>query len=689
MCTKKRGFAGFRFSATVWLCLWGIGVAGIAETADPNSASGFFDLSIEELMEIPVVLSASRREQKLTESSVPISIVTSDDIHYSGLMNLPEILQFSPGMDVVKFNRLLYGVGVHGMHETISNRLVLLVDGRSANNPIFGGPEFHRLPVFLEDIDRIEVVRGPGGAAWGANAFTGAVNIITRDPADTPGLFGSTTWTEFGDSFTHLRWGARKGAWAWRISTGYEDLKTSGDAGAGNYILTANLEPFIVPRYVDHDFSRTWRFDTTSVYQASETTRVSFGLGYSHVLSGDYEVTGYNFGDRNNRSELLRMFVKIDHEFEDGASGYIQWFANQSKMNWVNVAHYDVLENDLEAQYNLAPLGDHYVTVGANFRWDRIRIQGDRMGYYSYPGQPYQEWTAGYFAMDRWDVSERIRMEAQVRGDTYSEVTTDWSSRLTLFYDADDQDQHTLRLSVAKAFRVPLTSLRNVESHTVPVGEFPPGNILYAIHVAPNKKLNNEQTWAFEGGYTGKFSENVTLCLNTFHQRVRDLIGYRSEDHPLAGVIYTPDNIDGGDLYGGEIEAVYKDKQKSLAVWYAYNELHLDRVQQNIRAYHPARHKCGLTGRLFLEDGWTLNVNYKYSDTMNRNGFTVSPYNDMDPYHRLDLTVSKRLAHGRGELMVGVSDLLNKTTQAVAETITVTGHETPGRMFFARFQYRF
>jgi iron complex outermembrane receptor protein len=575
------------------------------------------------------------------------------------------------------------------MHETVSNRLVLLVDGRSANNPIFGGPEFHRLSIFPEDIERIEVVRGPGGAAWGANAFNGAVNIISKDPSETLGFFGSTAFTEFGDSFTHLRWGAQRGEWTWRVSSGYEDLETSGDAGAGRYISTASIVNFIVPRFVDHDFSRNWRVDSQAVYQPSRSTRLSMGMGYSHILSGDYEIAGYNWGDRNNRSELLNLFAKIEHDFDDGATGYIQWFASQSRMNWVNLANYEVLENDIEAQLNLAPLGNHHITFGGNFRWDDIQIRSDSLGYYSFPGTPYYERWAGLFAIDRWDVTDRLTLEGQVRGDTYSEVTTDWSNRFTALYDVDGKDNHTLRLSVAKAFRAPLASLRQLESHTIPVGEFPPGNILYAIHVAPNEKLKNEQTWAVEAGYSGRYGDNVTLQVNTFYQRLSDLIGYRSEDHPAAGVIYTPDNIDGGDLYGGEIELTYKDKRKSLSAWYAYNELHLDQIDQQIRAYEPARHKCGLTGRVFLDGGWTFNVNYKYMDTTNRTSFVPSEYASLNVCHRLDLTLSKTIAEGRGELMFGVSDLLNNTTQAAAETITVTGHETPGQTFFARLQYRF
>jgi iron complex outermembrane receptor protein len=105
-----------------------------------DGQTDFFDMSIEELMEVPVVVSASRQEQKVTETSVPISIITAEDIHYSGLTSIPEILQFACGMDVLQVDRNRYSVGVRGMHDVHSEHMQTLIDGRVADSAIFGGP---------------------------------------------------------------------------------------------------------------------------------------------------------------------------------------------------------------------------------------------------------------------------------------------------------------------------------------------------------------------------------------------------------------------------------------------------------------------------------------------------------------------------------------------------------------------
>ena len=170
---------------TICLCVLLIcGQAG-AEKTTPSDSSKLFEMSLEDLMEVPVV-SASRQEQKLSELSVPVTVITAEDIHYSGLTSIPEILRFALGVDVVRLDRSRYMVGVRGLESTVSDRTLVLINGRSTLDPVFG-TSWMELPVLVEDIERIEIVRGPGGAVWGSNAYTGVINIITKKPEDVKG----------------------------------------------------------------------------------------------------------------------------------------------------------------------------------------------------------------------------------------------------------------------------------------------------------------------------------------------------------------------------------------------------------------------------------------------------------------------------------------------------------------------
>ena len=676
----------------IGLIVFGPGPHSFAQQQDTNEPGDFFEMSIEELMEVEVV-SASRQPQKIGELSVPVSVISAEDIHYSGLTSIPEILQFAPGVDVIKLSRGRYAVGVRGLHSLISDRTLTLINGRAADSPLFGGSEFYRYPVLLEDIERIEVVRGPGGAAWGANAFTGVINIITKKPEDVLGGFVSTNMSEFGDSYTHLRYGEKNGKWSWRISVGYIDRESSDEAGAGRYesgnkTLTGNpLLGMGFNNFSARDYSRAFQLSSEAFYNYSENTIISFGTDYSRNVLGSYEFLGYYPGG-NGWHEAVRSYAKLDHQFDDGSSGYLQWFGNFGN-SWIPcLMKWSTMENDIEGQYNFEAGDSHDVSVGGNLRFMRISTEARNPSHLMYSGEPYDEQLAGMFLIDRWQATDRLAIESQIRGDWYSETQTDWSTRLSALYALDEKKDHTLRFSFAKAYRSPLANLRETSTNRLSLaGMGFPG--FWAINAMAPSNLDNEETWALEAGYTGKLTENLTLRADTYYQRFTKLIGYRiiPAPLPLGRTFYQPDNIDGADSWGTEVELALERKNGRLSAWYAYNDFQEDISHQLIRSYAPAQHKVGLTGRLFLDDGWALNANYRYTGTTPVVGDTT--IFDIGASHRLDLGVAKQFAEGHGEVMVGVSDVFNKTNGPNFGIGQVTAHETPGRMFFIRLQYKF
>lgn len=678
LLTRASGFL------PVLLLMFGLSSQLRAQPTEPNQSKNLFEMSLEELMNVPVVVSASRQPQKIGQLSVPVSVITAEDIHYSGLTNIPEILQFSPGIDMLRISRFRYAVGVRGLHEFISDRTLVLIDGRSAESPLFGGSEYYTLPIFMEDIERIEVVRGPGGAAWGANAFNGVINIITKKPEDVLGVFSSTTMTEFGDSYTHIRVADKKDKWKWRVSAGYEDLKNSDDAGAGRYVsnTTAGVNALMgFSSFTANDFMRNWRFDSEAFYDYSDQTRISFGTGYSHAQVGDWEFGGYYPGG-NGWYETVRSYTKLEHKFEDGGNGYLQWFGNFASSKVPTLMKWNWMQNDIEGQLNFKAADAHNITIGGNLRFMQLDTKIENPQQLTYPGSPFGEQFAGAFLIDRWTLSDRLTLEGQIRGDWYSETQTDWATRLTALYAMDEQKDHILRFSFAKAFRTPFTSPRNTWTSRVPVG-----GGLYAFNVRPADELENEETYSLEAGYTGRLARNLTLRADTYYQRFEKLIGYtKTYVGPLP--YHKADNIDGADAWGAEVELALEGKPGKISAWYAYNAFQEDVSQQGIRAYVPAEHKAGLTGRLFLSDGWTFNANYKYTGATRVLDLDTTLV-DADESHRLDLTIAKQFAKGNGEFMIGVSDLLNKTDDAHFAIGQLTAHETPGRMFFARMQLKF
>jgi iron complex outermembrane receptor protein len=142
--------------------------------------------SLEDLMNIEVT-SVSKKEQKMSEVAAAVFVITREDIRRSGATNVPDLLRMAPGLDVAQINASTWAISARGFNLQFANKLLVLIDGRAVYTPLFGGVNWDTLDVLLEDVDRIEVIRGPGGTVWGANAVNGVINIITKKAADTHG----------------------------------------------------------------------------------------------------------------------------------------------------------------------------------------------------------------------------------------------------------------------------------------------------------------------------------------------------------------------------------------------------------------------------------------------------------------------------------------------------------------------
>jgi iron complex outermembrane receptor protein len=165
------------------LCAFGTSPLPVfAQSGSPDLSQ----VSIEDLMNIEIT-SASRKEQRAGDVAGAVFVITHDDIRRSGMSTLPDVLRLAPGVEVAQINSNKWAVSIRGFNALYANKLLVLIDGRSVYNRIFSGVFWNVEDVVLDDIDRIEVIRGPGAAIWGANAVNGVINIITKTTADTQG----------------------------------------------------------------------------------------------------------------------------------------------------------------------------------------------------------------------------------------------------------------------------------------------------------------------------------------------------------------------------------------------------------------------------------------------------------------------------------------------------------------------
>ncbi|MGE5027510.1 MAG: TonB-dependent receptor plug domain-containing protein [Betaproteobacteria bacterium] len=193
-----------------------------ASSAQGAASEGAF------LDDIPVVLSASRLSQPVNDAPAAVTVIDRQMIKDSGAWDLSEVFRLVPGMYVAYHSAPNYAadstVSYHGLTNAYAQRMQVLVDGRSVYSPLFGGMLWSDIPLALDDIERIEVIRGPNSASFGANSFQGVINIITRHSAETQGKFASLSAGR-GRSEAVARYGSRNGDLSYRLTAGLRNDK--------------------------------------------------------------------------------------------------------------------------------------------------------------------------------------------------------------------------------------------------------------------------------------------------------------------------------------------------------------------------------------------------------------------------------------------------------------------------------
>jgi iron complex outermembrane recepter protein len=170
-------------------------------------ASDLTEKSIEDLMDVEVT-SVSKKEEKLFETTAAVYVITQEEIRRSGLTNIPELLRLAPGLEVARIDGTKWAISSRGFNGRLANKLLVLVDGRSVYSPETSGVYWEVQDLLLEDIERIEVIRGPGGTLWGANAVNGVINIITKHTRDTRGGVVTAGVGSEERGFVSFRYGA-------------------------------------------------------------------------------------------------------------------------------------------------------------------------------------------------------------------------------------------------------------------------------------------------------------------------------------------------------------------------------------------------------------------------------------------------------------------------------------------------
>jgi len=488
-------------------------------------------LKTEEVFEETVV-TASKAAQSPLDAPNSTSIITEQDIRLSGITKIPELLRRLAGVDIMETTGSQTEVSLRGFNQRLSNKVLVLVDGRSVYVDLVGATFWGTLSIGVEDIERIEVVRGPGSALYGADAFNGVINIITK----APGEGGSGFNAGYGNNnTTHgtVYASGRDQELAYRISAGYDYLpRWSREVPSGRSDLTLYTN--------DQDQSqRTTRIDGTVSRQFGKDISVSLQGGSSQ---GSIEALG--IGPINDI--LLSPFVEGDatlalHSKHVEARTYFNTFQGD---NGINAAYIGqsllpstfrtyVVDGELQYidQFAFGPGVDNDLHVGAAYRFKSV--------YWTYEANSETENHAGFFVHDQVKIGPRLAVVGDYRADyvPYLNRIVQSPRASVLFHPTA---KSTIRGIVGTAFRTPtfLESYLGIPVQLPLTG----ASLIYEGQRSDNPgfKVNPEQIFTTELGYLNSDSDYFTVDTAFFYNHADNLIELAPNRASTVGDIANP-----------------------------------------------------------------------------------------------------------------------------------------------------
>jgi len=499
--------------------------------SQPDPLRDLKQLSLEDLMNIQVT-SVAKKEQRLGESAAAIYVITQDEIQRSGVTSIPEALRLAPGVEVSRIDSNKWAVGVRGFASRLSRSVLVLIDGRSVYTPLFAGVYWEVQDTLLEDIDRIEVIRGPGGTVWGANAVNGVINIITKSAKDTQGLLVTGGGGSEEKGFGSVRYGGKVG----------EDFsyRVYGKGFRRDAQYTPHVSDFDDWQMGQGGFRTDWVLGQTDqltvqgdVYQGKSGQRTpisSFSAPFSTIVQTDADLSGMNLLGRwrRNLSESSSVSLQIyyDNTFRKEATF-------QERRNTA----------DFEFQHRFKLTERQELTWGLGYRYTK----GDTKSVptVSFTPKNRDDNLFSAFLQDEFTLFEdrlRLTVGSKFEQNDYSGFEFQPSARVSWTLAAN----HVLWAAISRAVRTP----SRVEHDLRLTAALNPVVPVFA-RVLADSDFAAEKVMAYEAGYRVQPTERLFMDLAAFYNRYNDLLSLEAG----SSFVEPPGNLIFPFSFGNKIRA--------------------------------------------------------------------------------------------------------------------------------------
>lgn len=648
-------------------CLFGI-VLAFSSPISAEEQNQALNLSVEDLLNVEVT-SVAKKAQSLNDAPAAVFVISNEDINRSGATSIPDALRLAPGLDVAKISSNQWAVSSRGFNGRFANKLLVLVDGRNAYSRSFAGVYWENLDVMMEDIERIEVIRGPGASLWGANAVNGVINIITKHSSQTLGGLLTAGGGNLEQGFGSLRYGAKLGeettarVYVKGFNRGQNTLESGGKA-VDNWNKVQG--GFRLDSQIDTQNSLTVQGD---IYQANIDQ-----LAYYPQVTSPYR--GTETVENNNSGG--NFLSRLQHTFSPTSDYSLQFYYDtytheESAYN----DRRDTLDVDFQHRFTLLDWNE--IVWGMNYRFGHDRIVGNQVqnGISIFTLNPVtvNDQVFSGFIQDEISLIDNelsLTVGSKFEHNDYSGFEIQPSAKIMWA----PHHQHRLWASVSRAVRTPSRMeqtatfmSRIIPPHTQPLFSAFSG----AAIVNANPDYDSETVIAYEAGYRTTFLKSVSLDITGFYNDY-DNLRFPTQGTPFFNgqfleVPFKFTNELHGETYGVEIATVWQ----MLDWWrwdinYSWLQTRLDESLGSPRTGISPEQRVSIRGALSPTEDIDLDFWFRFVD---ENFAVVTPGDSyVKAYVTLDLRAAWRPYQGIELSVVGQNLLSQGHLEYIAEIQT-------------------
>lgn len=630
----------------VCLFAWFLAFAPVASAAT-LSPDRLKQLSLDELLELDVT-SVSKSEQRFESSPAALTVVTGEHIRRSGATHVTDTLRGVPGLHVARRNASSWAVSSRGFSSTNSAKLLVLSDTRSVYTPLFSGVYWDVQDYVLDDIERIEVIRGPGATLWGSNAVNGVVNITTKSAFDTQGtLIESTMGTEDRAIFAVRHGGRAANGVHFRVFAKYAERDDSRNTSlSSDEFRLGNL-----------GFRTDWM-----AAGGRDAFTVQGGLydGSIGQLAPAVSVIGRPGPTGKLKAKVAggNLLTRWRHQFNRGSDLQVRAYYDRTRRE--DDSFQDELETvDFDLDHRFASGRLYEVLWGINYRHTSNRNEGK--GVFALSPAASDDQLLSAFLQVQLDLGESVDLTLGTKWEENDFSGSELQPGARVAWQA--ADRHLLWAAVSKAARIPTRLERDV---SIDVSD-PAGNPV--VRLLGNRDFEAEELIAFEAGYRWRAADRLHFDFAVFDNHYDKLDSLEFGDpfaDPVDGRTVIPirnENLTSGRARGAEALVTASPVERwRLSASYAYLHLRLTPSGQDLNRgvfYDGAtpRHQFALSSYLSLPGGIEIDAHFRRNTALRRLP-EVSSGAGIPGYSELDLRLAWR-ASDRLELAVVGQNLLN------------------------------